>query len=147
MIERALVSILRSEPIASLVGNRVFSQLRPESGSLSALPAIVYSVEQVERIRSFDGHDGLTRAEIDLELFATSYRGVVDLFDVVRLWVDDYRGTVDGVTIKDIRVASQNDMTTETSTSGNATGIGYIFGRLVGLSVWYLEPVPATHGV
>lgn len=139
MIETALIECLRrAPPVQELVGDRVFSMFRPEVGPLAALPAVVLQVVNVEPVRSMDGASGLVHGFFDIECYAVAIKTLAALVEGIRLWLDDFRGWVNGTHIKDMRL------------SGIADVIGPViagrsvptFGRSFDASIWYTERKP-----
>lgn len=139
MIETALIASLRTAPVIDeLVGDRMFMDFRPETGPQAALPAIVIQGTNDESLNSTDGASGLIHTFYDIEWYAESVEDVSRIREALWLWRNDFRGRVNGVLIRDLRL------------SGLATILGPViagrstptYGRSYDASIWFIERKP-----
>jgi hypothetical protein len=139
MIETALISSLRSTPVvADLVGERVFQVFRPERGPLAALPAIVIQRDSTESVNSTDGASGLVHVFFDIEFYAETIEVVAAIAEALWLWRNDFRGRVNGVHIRDMRLSGLADILGPVIAGRS----GPTFGRSYDASIWYIERKP-----
>lgn len=139
MIDTALIASLRTAPvIRDLVGDRIFQDFRPEQGPQAALPAIVVQGINDAPLNSTDGASGLVHAFYDIEWYGETTEDVSEIAEALWLWRNDFRGRVNGVLIKDLRL------------SGLASVVGPVIagrstptiGRSYDASVWYKRMRP-----
>ena len=107
MIESALYSILTADStVSGLISTRVYPIKLPQSPTF---PAVTYQRVSTPRVRSTTGPSGLAHPSIQIDCWAETYTGVKSLAEAAREAVDGYSGTVGGVAIAGIIVASEND--------------------------------------
>lgn len=106
-IEAALFTLLTTTPsIAAKVADRVYPKQLPQDPTT---PAIVYHRISGPREHSHDGSSGLAHPRFQLDMYAGSYLEAKALADAVRVAIDGYKGTVEGVEIQAIFLENDDD--------------------------------------
>jgi len=106
-IEEALYSRLKTDtPITALVSNRIYPNILPQN---VAYPAISYMRVTGPRIHSHSGSSGLAHPLFQVDQWATTYSGVKDLAEKVRLRLQGFSGTVVTVVINGILFVGDRD--------------------------------------
>lgn len=72
-------------------------------------PLVVYRRSGTRRERSLAGNHGRPVATFSVSVVAASYSEAKDIADAIRLSVDNFTGTADGVTIDHVALASESD--------------------------------------
>jgi hypothetical protein len=98
--------LVTTPAVARLVGFQVFPIAVPK---VAALPFIVYKRANIIRESAFIGPIYQPVVSLQIASWALYYDTARELADEVRLALDGRIGTLSGVTIEDIRLASETD--------------------------------------
>jgi phage tail tape-measure protein len=105
MIEQAVYTILAgSTAVGALAGDRISPHQRVQG---TALPAIVYQVEDLEPIRGLGGTAGLTAATLTVTSIAATYSGARGLAAAVIGALNGAAGTYGSTVITSLHYAQQ----------------------------------------
>lgn len=97
IIEQAVRDQLHSDTaIHTLVTDRIYYVKAPQDVTN---PYIVLQKISGVRGHSHDGADGSVQARIQVSIFATTYKEAKDISEAVRAEIDDYKGTMQSVTV------------------------------------------------
>ncbi len=114
-IETAIYSILTGDDsVNALVGTRIYPQILPPE---AAMPAIVYHHLNTGRDWTMNGPVNLTEPRFQINCFAATYEQVRDLANKVRLALNGYSGTSNGVKIWGIEVENEGDLLMESKSA------------------------------
>lgn len=106
--ERQIYTRLVSSPgVARLVGFQIYPIAVPNGASM---PFVIYKRANVQREATL-GNTPLFMPTVSLQIasWAMTYEGAKEVADEVRLALDGHTGTISGVTIHDMRLASEVD--------------------------------------
>lgn len=104
--EGIVAALVGTTPTSGLLaGNtgepdRVYPLVIPQKvphSRVQQTPCVVYQVRNVDRQVTYCGTSGLVRSEVQLDSYATSYDGAVELAAGVREVLTDFRGALGGV--------------------------------------------------
>jgi hypothetical protein len=104
----ALVSRLNADAtLATLVGDRVFPQVRPQR---SALPAVVVSIVSIDRDHDLDGPTGLGLAEVELRAHSLDFTDCDRIANYLRTLFDGFEGILaNGVEVLETLSLDESD--------------------------------------
>jgi len=132
-IETAIYSVLTGDDsVNALVAARVYPQVMDEG---AVLPAIVYHHLNTGREWVLDGPVNLTEPRFQVNCFAATYYQARDLANKVRLVLNGYSGTANGVKIWGIEIENEGDLLFE---SASATGLRR-YGKRVDIRIHFRE--------
>ena len=98
MVEKAInARLLASAGVIALVVARIYPELAPQN---AVLPYIVYTRVDTEHLMTKDNAAALANARIQINSVAATYLAVKQLADQVRLALQGWSGTGNGVTVK-----------------------------------------------
>jgi Protein of unknown function (DUF3168) len=111
--EAALVSLLvqgSPNPVADLVGTRVYPLRLPQATPAPVLPAIRY--QRIDTVRApyremATGRSEYVRPRFQIDCFATTPAGAQQVADAVRAQIDGFRGTSAGMAIGGIALEDE----------------------------------------
>lgn len=103
MLDAAIYQLLTGHPeIAAVAGTRVYPSRAPDEATL---PYLVYlDMAEIDRARDLDGVGGLRQARVQVDAWASTATGAKRLGDAVVAALEDYTGTIAGVTIADVEL-------------------------------------------
>ncbi len=82
MIQEDIYSVLSSSPvISSICGERIFPKRMPQK---SAVPAIVYTINDITPVKSLTGESGLDNGDVEIICWAQNYTAAHRLASAVR---------------------------------------------------------------
>jgi hypothetical protein len=123
MFGSALYLFLSKDPaILGFVGGglypRIFPIIIPQRGSAPNVPAIVYSVNNVQRGVAYCATDRLVRTSVLIDCYAITYAECKELAATVRRTLVDYRGFMgdamsspkSGIMVSSANIASELDL-------------------------------------
>lgn len=132
-IETAIFSMLADDSeIGSMAGDRIYPNKIPQD---SELPAITYQEISGLRQHVMAGPVGLVKSRYQVNCWAESYSECKTLSEAVRKEMDGYDGTVNGVEIEVIMLASEIDIP-EISEDKEIISV---YGKGLDFVVWYKE--------
>tara|TARA_R110002020_G_scaffold5323_1_gene22344 strand:+ start:16 stop:432 length:417 start_codon:yes stop_codon:yes gene_type:complete len=118
-VEQAIRSRLTSQSsVTDLVSTRIYPLAAPQGASL---PYVIYDVG-TDPVESMSGHAGLTFAGFSISCYATTYASVKAISEQIRLVLDGWSGTSEGVSIKSVIHGNSNDIY-GTPKDGSSLGI------------------------
>lgn len=150
MIEKAIVHELRQDlVIQQLIGDPeavdpddVFRMSPNHMGQEQAYPRIAYRIVSREGVRRVqDGPINLVRVRMQLDLYATTYTGIVNLSDRVRRVLDGLSKTIaapGGNVVVDSIALEDTDDGSERAQDG---GAGTVHRRSMDFMIWHREAV------
>jgi hypothetical protein len=108
MIEEALVALLEgAAAVTDIAGERIYPVRLPRGATL---PAVTYFLVSGPRDQTQQGPSGLVPARIQVSCWAEGYDAMKSLADAIRLTLDGYRGTTEGVRIGGIELINSQDL-------------------------------------
>jgi len=130
MIIPALLNILKADPsFNNMCGERVYPFLVPQK---VALPAVTYLVISDLPAQSMAGPDDLSEANVEIKVWAKSYKEAHQASRTIRGVLDNNSGSYGGITIQAITLTNNTDDTeTDPETSVKRYAIGSEF------QIWY----------
>lgn len=90
--------------ISELVGTRVFPELADQE---QAAPYVVYNIRSNDPSDVQGGPSALDTASIEVNCYATTYTGAIDLADAVRTCLDRRSGTYSGVNVQSVQYITE----------------------------------------
>ena len=93
--------------IAALVGTRVYPQLADENATL---PFLVFQRISGPRVPDLAGPTGLAQPRFQVDAYSESYLTAKNVATQVRLALDGYSATVDGVMIHGVTFVDERDL-------------------------------------
>jgi len=133
MIIDAIDSLLiNNSSITDLVGNRIYSQVREQS---AGLPAITYQVISGIRNHDMSGPNGLVEGRVQINCFAATILGSLQLAAIVRAALSGFKGGSAGVEIECMLLGDQGDL--PAIEPGNEAM--NLFGQMMDFYVLYKE--------
>lgn len=82
MIQEDIYKVLsESSPVSAIVQSRIYPQRIPQNG---AVPAIVYTIDDLTPVRSLTGESGLDNASVEIICWAKDYSAAHRLATAVR---------------------------------------------------------------
>lgn len=138
MVEKAIFSILSNDTdVAALVVARIYPHHRPQKVSGTELPAL--TMERIGTDRPRAGN-GLVQAQVAVNSWDDSYADVKTLADKVRLALELYRGTAEGIVVQVILIDSEDEEAMQ-QTGGSEN---WLYGITQEFQVWYKETAPTN---
>lgn len=117
MIHEALFTLLRSSAgVAALVSEnsspvryRIYPLVMPQhaDGDLSMVPCVVYTQVGANRSVRYAGTDNVVEATFQIDAYAKTYTGSIQLAAAVRTAMLDYSGTLNGTEIKTANLTNE----------------------------------------
>lgn len=102
--------LLASAGVTALVSSRVNWGAHPQGDPLPAI--VLHTISDAEGL-TLKGRDGLSRGRVQVECYATSYKGARDLAAAVRAALSAYRGggfrLIEHVDTRDSREGGTNE--------------------------------------
>ncbi len=109
MIRRAIVNHLKATPgVTALVGQRIYPLEIPQD--LKESPAVSVALARAERSHSKEGPTRLVNAEIFIVCWSRRVLECEDAQNAIRRELDGFRGTMEGLMIRNIRSGTERDM-------------------------------------
>jgi|TARA_R100000084_G_scaffold109442_1_gene76891 hypothetical protein len=132
-IEKAIRTVLlANSDVTDLISTRIYPYMRQQS---SALPAVVYSLDNTEPEHSLNSTLNLTRATLTFECYSKSYGEAKDVAAKIKSVINGYSGTSEGIEIKSCY--HDNDIGgVEVSPIGEERGLSSIDSMYV---IWYVS--------
>ena len=132
-MRRALLSRLKANAtVAGLVGARVYNMdTRPQGGELPSV-----TIRQISGQRQYT-HDGVGRlvdARAEINCYAATGAGAVDLATAVRRAIEGNGFTADTETVQSVMLLAEQDFTGEAEAAGVR-----VFRVMLDFQVWYQE--------
>jgi hypothetical protein len=93
--------------VSAVAGAKVFPGLAPPGTSL---PIVIYQRMSSERVHSLTGPVGVPVVSVQITSWGTSYETGKTLSRAVRLALDGYSGTSQGVTVQRVTLTSDSDV-------------------------------------
>jgi len=107
MVEKAInARLLAVSGVTTLVDTRIYPELAPQK---AALPYVVYTRVDSEHLMTKDNAAGLANARIQINSVAATYLKAKQLAEQVRLALQGWAGTGNGVTVKVILPGNEFD--------------------------------------
>ncbi len=136
LIEEALVTRLESQAgLTALVGTRMFPERLPQEPTY---PAIAVSRITSERPHALEGSSGLVGAMFQFDVFGKTYAAAKAVVEQLRLALDSFSGTVDGIVIQEVSFESDADVNEHRDTEPTSP-LRHIAADF---EVWYNESKP-----
>jgi F420-dependent methylenetetrahydromethanopterin dehydrogenase len=113
MIEQAVPALLLAATgVTSVVGNRIDPLVIPQAdpGKKPQMPRLVYQVITRERSKDRCGTVDLVRTSMQIDAYGKTYAQAKAAAAACVAALLDYRGTVSGVTIKDVALSAEIDL-------------------------------------
>ena len=108
-INKAINTILINDSaVSAIVGDKVFPVVAPDkdsSGNAIDYPLVILNREEAI-IDYAGGKCSTSEVIVSATCYSTSYAQVIDLLMAVKEALDGYKGTVEGIRIRDIRVSN-----------------------------------------
>ncbi len=126
--------------VTALVGSRVFPLIVPQN---QPMPAIRYNLITSESEVNLGGVDGAVRATVQLDCYAATYAGAVDLAEKVRVaLVADVNGarTMGSTAVTQTRLTAKSD---EQPFKEPTASDDWRFNRSLDFELDYTEAAPA----
>ena len=102
---KALYYLLTNDaPISGLVSTRVFPELADQE---QAAPYIVYNIRSNDPSDVQGGPSALDTASVEVNCYAPTYAGAIELSDAVRTCLDRRSGTYSGVNVQSIQYITE----------------------------------------
>ena len=99
--------LLGLAPIATLLGTRLYPARLPQGVTL---PALTYQrIAGIPEV-TYDGAANLSRARIQIDVWADSYGAMVELAKAIRGALSGYRGAMGSTSVTVARVLNEIDM-------------------------------------
>lgn len=92
--------------VSDIVGTRVFPVIAPAE---AALPFITWRRTAISRQQSLSGPVGTPMVMLTVDLFATTYEGVRELADAVRVCLDGWGGTFQNTVVANTSLENESD--------------------------------------
>ncbi|MGC4031479.1 MAG: DUF3168 domain-containing protein [Tepidisphaeraceae bacterium] len=104
--------LLRSQPVYSVVVDRVYLGSRPQD---SKLPAIVMTQVSRQTPRTYKGAAGYELGRMQIDILAATYGGAKELAEAVRTTLDNYSGVGDrpSYEIDRLEIEDERDIASE----------------------------------
>lgn len=136
MIEDGLHEHLRNDPgVYAVVNARIYPLVAPQQ---AAKPHITYQRVGTDYNRSLSGPTGMDRGTFQVDCWATTQRAARQLADLVRLAIDNNRGTMGNHNVQVCKVTNLIDNWQFVAEGGES-----IIGRVtMTLDIVYAEQVP-----
>ena len=136
LIGEALVTRLESQGgLTALVGTRIYPERLPQNPTY---PAIAVSRIASERPVSLLGSSGIVGARYQFDVYAKTYAAVKAAVEQLRLALDSFAGTVDGVVIQEVGFESDVDVNEHRDTEPTSP----VRHVAADFEVWYNETKP-----
>lgn len=127
-IEKGVYSRLNADAtLTTLVGTKVFAGRVDQE---VAPPFVMFWRVSGTRPDSLAGHDGMTRALIQVDCFSTTYGQMKSINDAVRLSLDGFKGTMGTETAKACRLVGEREYYDQEAE---------LFVSSLDFSIWYVE--------
>lgn len=105
MIEQAIYTILAGNAgVDAICGDRISPHQRLQG---TALPALVYQIDDLEPVRGLSGTVGLTAATLTVTAVASTYAGARSLAAAVISALNNATGTYSGTVVTSIHYSQQ----------------------------------------
>ena len=101
-------SALVADPaVAALVGTRVYPVIAPATADL---PFVTFRRSGIQREHTLSGPMGMPVVQMTVDMYATTYEGVRELADRVRLTLDGYgTATAESVVVNNVSLDNEAD--------------------------------------
>ncbi len=112
MIEQSVATILTTTAgVTAVVEQRVHPLIIPQNErGVAAQPCLVYQVITRERSKTRCGTIDLVRTSMQIDAYGRTYASAKAASEACVAAMLDYRGTVGGVTIKDVALSAEIDL-------------------------------------
>lgn len=124
MIEPGLYARLVAQ--VATVSSRVYPIRLPQSVTY---PALVYRLVSAPRIQTHNGPMGKTFARYDIAAYGTTYATAKAAAEQVRIALDGFSGTMNDVTVANIRHDGERDL--HDPEAENGSGVYFVVGEFV----------------
>jgi hypothetical protein len=102
---KALYYLLTNDsPISAIVGTRVFPEIADQE---QTKPYVVYNIRSNDPSDVQAGPSALDTASVEVNCYAPTYSGAIDLSDAVRTCLDRRSGTYSGVNVQSIQYITE----------------------------------------
>lgn len=100
-------AIIGDAAVAALVGTRVYPVIAPATADL---PFITFRRSGIQREHTLSGPSGMPVVQMTLDMYATTYEGVRDLADQVRLCLDGFgTSSAESVVVNNVSLDNEAD--------------------------------------
>ena len=128
MIEKGVYSRLSTDStLTAIVGTKIFAGRIEQEVSP---PFVMFWRVSGSRPDSLTGHNGMTRANIQVDCFATTYGQIKAINDAVRLRLDGFKGTMGTEEAKACRMTGEREYYDQEAE---------LFISSLDFSIWYVE--------
>jgi len=134
-IEAAIYEILSTDStVAALVGARIKPSILPQG---LAMPAITYQQISGPRDETTDGPTGLVASRWQVNMWATTYAGVLVVRTAVRQILDGYSSTAAGTRIQCVHLIDEGDV----PVTQPGKDVSTRYGKRFDFRIWFEETV------
>lgn len=99
-------ALISSQPVAALVGTRVFPVIAPAT---APLPFLTWRRSGIRREQTLSGPMGVPTVTVDFSIYATTYEEAREIADKARSVLDGYGGTSDNTTVNQAALVNESD--------------------------------------
>jgi hypothetical protein len=98
--------LVTTPAVTAIVGSRVYPVIAPAD---AALPFVTWRRTSIQRQHSLSGPVGVPMVMLTVDLFATTYEGVRELADAVRVSLDGWGGTFQNTVVSNVSLENESD--------------------------------------